>query len=329
MVTPPKVVDVIAPKNISFVNGVSRKDVPGSAPKASFIRRLINRLIAPGMTLMLARRMQKYGVGFFESFRAAKALRGAMEQTGVKKDPSQLLVAFGGTFKKLLADPSTDAFLGKLESALSTGGAVDVWMIAVKHFRSERAALGALSVLFQDTSGLGAQVQYVLADPKLKALQPQAARLGVLCAKIADPAVSATLLPPQSRNAPESRAYHFLVMAEVAARLKEAGFSTRASGTAPYALNTACEEYQTQYATKAQPDGITALMMKPWRAIREVFFPRDPKTFNKADTGGLSDLYLGYAGATYGVGTFAPIAYKEFAGAFCQSPKQFSKIAFP
>ncbi len=263
------------------------------------------------------------------SIRGARALFQAMEQGSVK-DPGALVAAFQQSLLARLDDPATDAFLSEVEAALrAPPGGADLWALAVERFGDERAALAALAPLFQDLGPMGGHIMRVITNPALASYHPKAMRLAGICAQIAAaPAAARTLVPPRFRDAPELRAYHFLVMAEAAARMRAQGFPARTAALASYSLNTAYEIYQRRFATKDQPDGITVLMQKPVRAALEALLPSDGKTFDRNDTGGLSDLYLGYAGAAFGAGVAGIDDFRTFAEAFSSSPQGYGERAF-
>ncbi len=305
--------DVVAPRTISFIDGIARRDTPVPPPppekKLGFFQRIKNRLAQAAMSLALTRRMQRYDGGFRESFKAGKALFQVVEQP---RDRSALQTVYPQTLAKMLQDPATDAFFTKLEGALSQGMA-DVWMIALKHFRTERATTAALAVLFQNVGGMGEHVMRILTDPSQSALHQAALRCGTICRQLGDPALNRSLLPPQLRSSPETRAERFLVAAEAAARLREQGLSPKAAALAPYAYHTANVLY---------PEG--ELAQSKWRAL----FPRDPKSVDRSNTAMLSDLYLGYAGAAFGAGYKEILPYASFESAYTVAPKSFSKLAF-
>lgn len=178
------------------------------------------------------------------------------------KPDAFVFAAFKKNLLELLRSPKTSKYLQKLNEELSTvifnpSHKFSIWDFSTKFYGSEELATAAIAALFQDTSTLMLHIQYLeyTKVPGNQTFQNNKAELIQVIQMINqvldanEENFGALFYPKQFQGKLNRSIYHFFVPLYLAQTLKNHGFSTVMSKTAPFMLTlmyefiTASESY--------------------------------------------------------------------------------------
>lgn len=240
-----------------------------------------------------------------------------------------LPVIFVGRLEKLIQDPTVQTDLATLrimlENSIQTKEKLNLyeWVRGMQLGNSE-ATLEKLAVLFQDTSAVAIQINYLQGIQKsrrfnattLKAIE-NLDELNYLLndqnLKDVDWKSWLTLYPniPNLEKEVTPQFYHFYPMAYLAKRLQRKGFGSRLSSFIPFLFNT---EYGSQTLDPAR-----------WPLHHPKPFPiNTPLRVRK-----MQHVYEGYAGALWGVGRTKVLkGLGPFQADYAKAPYEYMRYLY-
>jgi hypothetical protein len=210
------------------------------------------------------------------------------------KTKSFVFVAFKTDFIKLLSERRTTLFLEDLQQGLSKyltreDTTLNIWNLALIHYKNSYEASRAMAVLFQDTSLMKLHLAYLtkanikgsLLFDSNKALLARVLDTVNLVLDYSENTYQEIFYPSYLKDYLNRNIYHFYVPLYLAKALKKAGVQDKYAFIAPFLMTLTYE-----FITSAND-------------YRYLF--RDPEMIDPRQVGKLRDIYGGYCGSNFGV----------------------------
>lgn len=210
------------------------------------------------------------------------------------KTKSFVFVAFKKDFINLLSDQRTTIFLEDLQQRLSKyltreDTSLNIWNLALTHYKTAFEASKAMAVLFQDTSLMKLHIAYLakadirgsLLFNSNKALLARVLDTVNLVLDYSEETYQEIFYPRYLRSYLNRNIYHFYVPLYLSMALTKAGVQDKYAFVAPFLMTLTYE-----FITSAND-------------YRYLF--KDPERIDPRQLGKLRDIYGGYCGSNFGV----------------------------
>jgi hypothetical protein len=219
------------------------------------------------------------------------------------KTKSFVFVAFKKDLIKLLSERRTTIFLEDLQKRLTKyltreDTTLNIWNLALAHYRTSYEAARAMAVLFQDTSLMKLHLAYLtkaeirgsLLFNSNKALLARVLDTVNLVLDYSEETYQEIFYPTYLKNYLNRNIYHFYVPLYLAKALHRAGVQHKYAFIAPFLMTLTYE-----FITSAND-------------YRYLF--KDPERIDPGQLGKLKDIYGGYCGSNFGV--YGISFYRDF-----------------